>query len=70
MKKENYSRRFQLLLSEQELDLLRKESELRGIGASELIRIALRNETARVTHLDRLKALKNLMLAGENHEPY
>lgn len=58
--KSKIEKRFQLLLSPEELDDLKNESIKRNITASELLRIGLRNEISKRTSLERLNALKEL----------
>jgi hypothetical protein len=58
--KSKIEKRFQLLLSLEELNELKNESIKRNITASELLRIGLRNEISKRTSLERLNALKEL----------
>jgi predicted DNA binding CopG/RHH family protein len=53
-------KRFQLLLSEEELDLLKQESLKRGISAGELLRLSLHNEVLKKSNLEKLNYLKKL----------
>lgn len=59
-KKAKIEKRFQLLLSEEELEYLKTESEMRGISASEILRIGLRNEITHKTSLERIHAIEDL----------
>ena len=59
-KKTRIEKRFQLLLTEQELEDLKNESEVRGISASEILRIGLRNEISHKTSLERIRAFQEL----------
>ncbi len=58
--KSKIEKRFQLLLSSEEVEDLKNESLKRNITASELLRIGLRNEISKRSSLERLKALKDL----------
>jgi len=58
--KSKIEKRFQLLLTLEELNELKSESLKRNITASELLRIGLRNEISKRTSLERLNALKEL----------
>lgn len=53
-------KRFQLLLSEEEMQMLKSESEKRGISAGELLRMSLRNEITQIDVYERMSALKRL----------
>ncbi len=53
-------KRFQLLLSEDELELLKQESLKRGISAGELLRLSLQNEVLKKTNLEKINHLKKL----------
>lgn len=53
-------KRFQLLLAEDELELLKKEADSRGISAGELIRLSLKNEISRKNVYDKLNAIEIL----------
>ncbi|TGK20934.1 CopG family transcriptional regulator [Leptospira fluminis] len=53
-------RRFQMLLTEEEFELLRKEAGEREMSASELLRTCFRNEIFRSDTYRRLEALKEL----------
>ncbi|TGM74647.1 CopG family transcriptional regulator [Leptospira bouyouniensis] len=53
-------KRFQILLSEEEQILLKKEATRRGISQGELIRLALKNEIIQKSELLRRKAIQNL----------
>ncbi|GBF49768.1 ribbon-helix-helix protein, CopG family [Leptospira ryugenii] len=53
-------KRFQILFSEEEIQLLKKESDRRGISQAELLRLALRNEVTKKSDLTKWKALKAL----------
>lgn len=59
-KKQKIEKRFQLLLSDSEWDDLKSESEKRGITASEILRMGLRNEISKKSSLERLNALREL----------
>jgi hypothetical protein len=54
-------KRFQLLLTQEEWDLLKRESEKRGISASELIRKGLQSEISKHTSIERIQAIRNLI---------
>ncbi|MCB1157602.1 MAG: CopG family transcriptional regulator [Leptospiraceae bacterium] len=54
------SRRFQILFSELEFEVLRKEAEKRNISSAELIRYSLQNELQLHSSYDRLMALRGL----------
>lgn len=53
-------KRFQLLLSSEELELLKEESLKRGISAGELLRLSLENEVQKKSSLEKMQYLKNL----------
>ncbi len=53
-------RRFQMLLTEEEFELLRTEAEKRDMSASEMLRTCFRNEVFRSDSYQRLEALKEL----------
>ncbi|WP_167882062.1 CopG family transcriptional regulator [Leptospira semungkisensis] len=53
-------RRFQMLLTEEEFELLRTEAEKRELSASELLRTCFRNEIFRSDSYQRLEALREL----------
>ncbi|MCB1190775.1 MAG: CopG family transcriptional regulator [Leptospiraceae bacterium] len=53
-------KRFQLLLKEEELVLLKKEAEKRGVSASELLRLSLKNELSGKSSYSKVKALHKL----------
>ncbi|WP_165778757.1 CopG family transcriptional regulator [Leptospira perolatii] len=53
-------RRFQMLLTEEEFELLRQEAEKRDLSASELLRTCFRNEIFKSDTYKRLDALKEL----------
>ena len=53
-------KRFQLLLTEEELELLKKEAESRGVSAGELVRTSLKNEILRKNVYDKLNAVEIL----------
>ena len=50
-------KRFQLLLTDEELMLLKQEAENRGISSGELIRISLKHEISNKQVYDKLDAL-------------
>lgn len=54
------TRRFQILLKEEEWEILQRESQKRGLSASEFIRKGIFAETLKVNSLQRIQALKNL----------
>ncbi|MCE9499767.1 MAG: CopG family transcriptional regulator [Leptospira sp.] len=56
----NIEKRFQLLLTDEELSLLKKEAAMRQISAGELIRLSLRNEITHKSAIDRIQAIKTL----------
>ncbi len=58
--KEKIEKRFQLLLTEQEMNDLKRESEKREIPASEILRMGLRNEISKRTNLDRINAVHKI----------
>ncbi|MEI1277663.1 CopG family transcriptional regulator [Leptospira venezuelensis] len=53
-------RRFQMLLTEEEFELLRTEAEKRDLSASELLRSCFRNEIFKSDSYQRLEALREL----------
>ncbi|ABJ77166.1 MULTISPECIES: hypothetical protein [Leptospira] len=53
-------KRFQLLMAEEELELLKKEAEKRKLSAGEMLRLSLRNEVYRSDSYERLEALRIL----------
>jgi len=53
-------KRFQILFSEEEILLLKNESEKRGISQAELLRLALRNEITQKSDFIRIKAIRSL----------
>ncbi|EMO52410.1 hypothetical protein [Leptospira noguchii] len=53
-------KRFQLLMTEEELKLLKKEAEKRNLSAGEMLRLSFRNEVYRSDSYERLEALKIL----------
>lgn len=53
--------RFQLLLTEEEMNLLKEESAKRKISASELIRKGIHSELSKKTSLDRIQAIRNFI---------
>ncbi|EJO69768.1 MULTISPECIES: CopG family transcriptional regulator [Leptospira] len=53
-------KRFQLLMTEEELELLKKEAEKRNLSAGEMLRLSFRNEVYRSDSYERLEALKIL----------
>ncbi|WP_016759086.1 hypothetical protein [Leptospira weilii] len=59
-------KRFQLLMAEEELELLKKEAEKRKLSAGEMLRLSLRNEVYRSDSYERLEAL--LILANLKEE--
>jgi hypothetical protein len=67
--KEKIEKRFQLLLTEQELNDLKNESEKRGIPASEILRMGLRNEISKRTNLDRINAVYKIFEFTKGRKP-
>ncbi|MCG6169499.1 CopG family transcriptional regulator [Leptospira sp. FAT2] len=53
-------KRFQLLMTEEELELLKNEAEKRNLSAGEMLRLSLRNEVYRSDSYERLEALNVL----------
>ncbi|AYV55756.1 MULTISPECIES: CopG family transcriptional regulator [Leptospira] len=53
-------KRFQLLMTEEELELLKNEAEKRNLSAGEMLRLSLRNEVYRSDSYERLEALRIL----------
>ncbi|PJZ40914.1 CopG family transcriptional regulator [Leptospira kmetyi] len=53
-------KRFQLLMTEEELELLKNEAEKRNLSAGEMLRLSLRNEVYRSNSYERLEALRIL----------
>ncbi|RHX92401.1 CopG family transcriptional regulator [Leptospira stimsonii] len=53
-------KRFQLLMTEEELELLKNEADKRNLSAGEMLRLSLRNEVYRSDSYERLEALKIL----------
>ncbi|MBW0432901.1 CopG family transcriptional regulator [Leptospira yasudae] len=53
-------KRFQLLMTEEELELLKNEAEKRNLSAGEMLRLSLRNEVYRSDSYERLEALNIL----------
>ncbi|MBM9500819.1 CopG family transcriptional regulator [Leptospira sp. 201903071] len=53
-------KRFQLLMTEEELDLLKNEADKRNLSAGEMLRLSLRNEVYRSDSYERLEALNIL----------
>ncbi|EQA35127.1 hypothetical protein LEP1GSC047_1177 [Leptospira inadai serovar Lyme str. 10] len=53
-------RRFQMLLTDEEFDLLKQEADKRDMSASELLRTCFRNEIFSSDSYQRLEALKEL----------
>ncbi|RHX87993.1 CopG family transcriptional regulator [Leptospira stimsonii] len=53
-------KRFQLLMTEEELELLKNEADKRNLSAGEMLRLSLRNEIYRSDSYERLEALKIL----------
>jgi len=53
-------KRFQLLLTEDELEQVREEAIRRGISAGEFIRLSIRNELSQHTSQDRRGAIQSL----------
>ncbi|MCC6274850.1 MAG: CopG family transcriptional regulator [Leptospiraceae bacterium] len=54
-------KRFHLLLTDEELALLKAESEKRNISAGEMIRISLKNEITQKSSYMRMSALHTLV---------
>ncbi|MDF3822021.1 CopG family transcriptional regulator [Leptospira sp. 96542] len=54
-------KRFQILLTEEEMMLLKSESSKRGVSQGELLRLALRNEIVQKSDLSKQRAIQNLM---------
>ncbi|XDD50031.1 CopG family transcriptional regulator [Leptospira sp. WS92.C1] len=59
-------KRFQLLMTEEELELLKNEAEKRNLSAGEMLRLSLRNEVYRSDSYERLEALR--ILSGLKEE--
>jgi len=59
--KNKSEKRFQLLLTEEEFQVLKVESEKREISASELIRRSLDAEIHQKSDLERINAFKRLI---------
>ncbi|MBE7412273.1 MAG: CopG family transcriptional regulator [Leptospiraceae bacterium] len=55
------NKRFHLLLTDEELLLLKNESEKRNISAGELIRISLKNEIIQKSSYMRISALQTIL---------
>jgi len=55
-----YDQRLQILLSEEESLLLKKEAKSRGLSQGELVRKAIENEVTRKSDYSRIQALRNL----------
>lgn len=53
-------KRFQLLMTEEELELLKNEADKRNLSAGEMLRLSLRNEVYRSDSYERLEALNIL----------
>lgn len=53
-------KRFQLLLTNKEYEILKKESSIKKISASEYIRILLNSKIAAFSNYDKIIALKKL----------
>ncbi|WP_036096483.1 CopG family transcriptional regulator [Leptospira weilii] len=53
-------KRFQLLMTEEELELLKNEAEKRNLSAGEMLRLSFRNEVYRSDSYERLEALRIL----------
>ncbi|AOP35586.1 CopG family transcriptional regulator [Leptospira tipperaryensis] len=53
-------KRFQLLMTEEELELLKNEADKRSLSAGEMLRLSLRNEVYRSDSYERLEALNIL----------
>ncbi len=53
-------KRFQLLLKDEELNLLKREAEKRKISAGELLRIGLKNELGGKSSYNKVLALHKL----------
>jgi hypothetical protein len=67
MKKNNsINKRFHVLFTEEDLQLLKKESLKRKISSSELLRISLHNEIHKKSNYNRFIALKNIIQLKEN----
>ncbi|MCB1179070.1 MAG: CopG family transcriptional regulator [Leptospiraceae bacterium] len=58
MKKIN--KRFQLLLTDEEMEALKNESLKRGISSGELLRLSLHNEIYKKTSLEKMNYLKQI----------
>ncbi|WP_036042207.1 CopG family transcriptional regulator [Leptospira alstonii] len=54
-------KRFQLLMTEEELELLKNEAEKRNLSAGEMLRLSFRNEVYRSDSYERLEALRVLV---------
>ena len=68
MKMSRIEKRFQLLLTGEEIELLKKEAAARGISAGELLRMGFRNEIADRRVHDRIEALNTLVSLAGNQE--
>lgn len=53
-------KRFQLLLTEREFELLKKESKKRNISSGELIRESINKELAQKTNLEQIQSIQEL----------
>ncbi|TGM53449.1 CopG family transcriptional regulator [Leptospira adleri] len=58
-------KRFQLLMTEEELELLKNEADKRNLSAGEMLRLSLRNEVYRSDSYERLEALNILATIQE-----
>ncbi|PJZ54522.1 CopG family transcriptional regulator [Leptospira adleri] len=58
-------KRFQLLMTEDELELLKNEADKRNLSAGEMLRLSLRNEVYRSDSYERLEALNILATIQE-----
>jgi len=68
MKMSRIEKRFQLLLTGEEMELLKKEAAVRGISAGELLRLGFRNEIGDRRVHDRIAALNTLASLAENQD--
>ena len=59
-------KRFQILLTAEEMDLLKKEAKRRNVSSGELLRMSLRNEILKKSNQDRIAALDSLSRILEN----
>jgi hypothetical protein len=58
-------KRFTVLFTEEELQLLKLQASRRGLSSGELVRIAVQNEITQKSNWDKIQALRRIYKLGK-----